>query len=140
MMKPLVPVIPKIVAILPRLASEHDGEVVASVRAIGRVLHANKFDWHDFAAAFERGGAVAEEPRAARPQRQSRQTPNWRSTPYWQREPLLVMLSDQNWLSEWERSFVCSLQAQYPRALSPKQTVVIDRLLARAFADGGDHD
>lgn len=38
---------------LPRLASEHDGEVVATARAIGRTLAAVGLDWHTLAAAIQ---------------------------------------------------------------------------------------
>jgi hypothetical protein len=37
---------------IPRLASDHDGEIVATVRAIGRLLKANGNDWHDLTASI----------------------------------------------------------------------------------------
>ena len=40
--------------LIPRLASDHDGEVVATARAIDRTLKAAGADWHDVAAACER--------------------------------------------------------------------------------------
>jgi hypothetical protein len=42
---------PTISKLIPRLASNHAGEVVATAAAIGRVLEANKLSWHDLAAA-----------------------------------------------------------------------------------------
>jgi hypothetical protein len=42
--------IPMLDKLIPLLASNHDGEVVATVRAIGRVLKSGGFDWHDLAA------------------------------------------------------------------------------------------
>ncbi len=39
-----------IAKLIPRLASDHDGEVVATVRAIRRVLEADGLDLHDLAA------------------------------------------------------------------------------------------
>jgi hypothetical protein len=42
---------PRLSKLLPRLASNHDGEVVATARAIERVLRASGHDWHDLAAA-----------------------------------------------------------------------------------------
>jgi hypothetical protein len=42
---------PTLGKLIPRLASNHPGEVVATAAAIGRVLEANKLDWHDLAAA-----------------------------------------------------------------------------------------
>ncbi len=35
--------------LIPRLASDHDGEVVATVTAIGRTLQGARLDWHDLA-------------------------------------------------------------------------------------------
>lgn len=46
------PVALRLAALLPRLASGHDGEVVATVRAIGRVLETVGADWHDLTAAL----------------------------------------------------------------------------------------
>ena len=37
--------------LIPRLASNHDGEVVATARAIERLLKAGGRDWHDLAAS-----------------------------------------------------------------------------------------
>ena len=39
---------------IPRLATTDDGEVIATVRAIGRVLQRAKLDWHDIASAVYR--------------------------------------------------------------------------------------
>lgn len=43
----------KLAKILPRLGSEHEGEIVATVRAIGLTLAAAGHDWHALAAAVE---------------------------------------------------------------------------------------
>lgn len=39
--------IPTLCKLIPLLGSDKDGEVLATVGAIGRVLCANKLDWHD---------------------------------------------------------------------------------------------
>ena len=47
----------KLAALLPKPASGHDGEVLATARAIGRVLETVSVDWHDLhgcARAFDR--------------------------------------------------------------------------------------
>jgi hypothetical protein len=49
----LVEVAPLVSKLIPRLASDHDGEVVATARAIGRVLKAAGRDWHDLASAIQ---------------------------------------------------------------------------------------
>lgn len=46
---PIIP--PKLALLIPRLASEHDGEVIATVRAMDRTLRANGADFHDLARA-----------------------------------------------------------------------------------------
>ncbi|MCJ2041654.1 hypothetical protein MKK70_07975 [Methylobacterium sp. E-041] len=43
----------KLAKILPRLASEHDGEVVAAAHAMGRTLAAAGLDWHALARMIE---------------------------------------------------------------------------------------
>lgn len=42
----------KVAKIIPRLASPHEGEVTASVAAIGRLLSSEQLDWHDVARRF----------------------------------------------------------------------------------------
>lgn len=126
----------KISSILPRLASEHDGEIVASVRAIGRLLRASGADWHDFVATFERGAVAAPHKEKRAPA--SDGPPTWRTAAIYERAALLALLTDVNWLSPWERSFVETLAATYPgRPISAKQAAIIDRLLDRLFAEGG---
>lgn len=39
-------ILTKICKLIPRLASDHEGEVVATARAIERTLKAGKEDWH----------------------------------------------------------------------------------------------
>jgi hypothetical protein len=45
----IAPVLGKLI---PRLASNHDGEVIATVRAIERVLKSSGRDWHDLSHAI----------------------------------------------------------------------------------------
>jgi len=46
------PVAQKIAKLIPRLGTVHDGEVVATARAIDRTLRASGLDWHDFTSAL----------------------------------------------------------------------------------------
>ena len=48
-MTALAPIADKLTRLIPRLASDHDREVVATVRAIQRTLAAQKLDLHDLA-------------------------------------------------------------------------------------------
>lgn len=50
----LVPITSKLEKLIPRLGSDADGEIVATVRAIGRALKSSGCDWHDLAAALTR--------------------------------------------------------------------------------------
>lgn len=49
----LVPITDKLGKLIPRLGTDADGEVVATVRAIGRALQSHGCDWHDLAAALK---------------------------------------------------------------------------------------
>lgn len=50
----MMPSIPeKVLALLPRLASDADGEVVATARRIGRQLKAAGTDWHDLVSRLK---------------------------------------------------------------------------------------
>lgn len=50
----------KLAKIIPRLATEHEGEVVATVGAISRTLAAAGLDWHAVAKAIEDAGCAPE--------------------------------------------------------------------------------
>lgn len=47
-----LPVANKIQKLIPRLGTDADGEIIATVRAIGRALKSHKRDWHDLAAVL----------------------------------------------------------------------------------------
>ncbi len=51
-MTALAPALPKLERLVPRLASDPDGEMVATVRAMGRVLAGAGLDRYDFVAAL----------------------------------------------------------------------------------------
>ena len=59
-----LPVIPeKVLVLLPRLASDADGEVVATARQIGKQLKAAGTDWHDLVSRLGRASRhTPEEP------------------------------------------------------------------------------
>lgn len=63
-MTALATVAPKLGALIPRLASDHDGEIIATVRALRRVLEGEGLDLHDLADALA-GPPVCQPPRAA---------------------------------------------------------------------------
>ena len=51
-MRDLFLVLPKLAVLLPRLGSNHDAEVVATVRHVERLLKSAGLDWHDLVAAL----------------------------------------------------------------------------------------
>lgn len=59
-MNALAPISDKLAALFPRLASDADGEVVATARAIGRQLQKAGTDWHAIAELIRR--PVLQEP------------------------------------------------------------------------------
>ncbi len=132
-MSSLAPIIPKLSAIIPRLSTEHDGEVVASIRAIDRMLRSAGCDWHDLAAAIERGGVRPVPAKPAREPAPQRTAPlRWADVPAWDRGSTLALLRRLPVLSEWEISFLDSLLSRSPWNLSEKQIGIVDRLMARA--------
>ncbi len=118
----------RIAKIIPRLASKHDGEVVASVRAIERILAQEGHDWHVLAALIENGGKPLQ---AAFTSTSAR---SWRHLPDAWRAHLLSQLMSAADLSDWEQQFLTSIARQFSRgfSLSDKQAEIIDRLAARA--------
>src|SRR5262245_1278608 len=91
--------IPEIVVkLIPRLAPDHDGEVVATVRAIGRSLRGADLDWHDLAGHIRAGPALRN---------------NWRDV-------LTFCVRQSRRLNARERAFVKSI-AEWNGELSEKQ-------------------
>jgi hypothetical protein len=57
-MTDLTPIAPKLAKLLPRLATDAEGEVVATVAAIRRTLAGHGADLHDLAAAVTRPAVI----------------------------------------------------------------------------------
>jgi hypothetical protein len=109
----------KLGLLIPRLASDHDGEVVATARAIQRTLAAEKLDLHDLAATLAP---------------ESRRGGRWGQLEPDEKFAALDRLGTAN-LTAWECQFVASIRevltADPSRVLSEKQVAVVERLLAR---------
>jgi hypothetical protein len=123
------PIVQKITAILPRLSSPFDGEVVASAKAIGRTLESAGFDWHDLAARISR--PLLE----ARADRGEQSPPTWSSIHPDDRPGFLQWLLDEAKLSPWERNFLVNVR-RYWCSLSEKQIAVIDKIIRRCMERG----
>jgi hypothetical protein len=100
-MNALSPVAPRLAKLLPRLASNHDGEVIATARAIERTLHSAGLDYHGLARSLVRSASNALPP------------PDWR----W-----MARACAEHWqeLSDRERDFLATL-AGWRCTPSPKQ-------------------
>jgi hypothetical protein len=100
-------VAPKLAKLLPVLASDKDGEVIATARAIGRTLSAAGADWHDLAAV------LTEPPPAPEPEFK---------LPF-----IIRCLHGHPALTDWESRFIASIAAQQARGrtLSEKQRAAI---------------
>lgn len=121
----------KIAKLIPRLGSTFDGEVVATARAIERTLKATGQDWHDVARV------VWNEPSHVHAHgHQSASPPLWAELAPPERLAWLNALRRRCVLTEWETCFVAAMSAQVCRSLSPKQQIVLNRLIGHAFAMG----
>jgi hypothetical protein len=99
----------KVAAILPRLASNHDGEVVATARAVMRVLNSARCDLHDLTAAFRQVSIVPpQEPRSAEPDFDFEYSADW--CRQYQSDPRL---------SERDRGFLKSMRHWFECGRTP---------------------
>jgi hypothetical protein len=123
--------------LVPRLASSHDGEVVATARAIGRVLEAEKLDLHDLAVIIETGfrssskaiPAPAATPRRSRP-KPSAQPPSRTPQTVWSQAASEILFIGLRALTPKENEFLTSLM-HMDRRPSPKQLAWLLKLAGR---------
>lgn len=114
----------RIALIIPRLGSNHDGEVVAAAKAIERILSTEKLDWRTIAGIVANSSQhLSEEP-----------IHSWHDMPQQWRAQLLSTLLCLPGLSEWEGQFLRSVAQKFHQgfALSAKQIDIIDRLAQRS--------
>ena len=107
-MNALVKLPPAIAKLIPRLASDHDGEIVATARAMGRTLKAAGRDWHDVAAVCERGHERPYETRTETRtgSRTESRDKTWREVAIWCRD------NSRGRLNEREFEFVRDMTAR----------------------------
>jgi hypothetical protein len=86
----------QVAKLLPRLASNHDGEVVVTARAIDRTLKTAGLDFHAIADVVERGRGGTYSVR-------DRHFFSWAGTANWGRE------HDRGRLNPKEYAFVCDM-------------------------------
>jgi hypothetical protein len=106
---------PKLGKLIPLLASDKDGEVLAAARAIGRTLKSAKSDFHDLVAALT--PAVSQE------------TPSDVSD----MSVVVQPLNGHPGLTAWETNFIASIARQPARRrpLTEKQRTCIMRAWER---------
>ena len=99
--------------LIPRLGSDHDGEVIATVAAIRRTLESARADLHDLAAVVR---SCAEPPRRQGPPADDPPdhlgAHNWQTVALW-------LLRQPN-LNDWEIGFLRSILEDFS-TLSAKQ-------------------
>jgi hypothetical protein len=109
----LAPLAPMLCKLIPRLGSDHAGEVVATAAAIGRVLRNGGCDWHDVAGAI-----------TALPKPQAKAVDDdWRTT-------LAFCVTYIDCLKTRERDFLSSL-AHWRGDLTEKQRNWLEAIAAR---------
>jgi hypothetical protein len=117
----------QIAKLLPRLASTHDGEVVATARAIERVLKSSGSDWHDLTTLLIDHGAQPQQQQSNghTQQQHDPQGSGLGARDKWDRIKWKVVAnfvqSHTPNLSQWEASFVDSILDQDKVLLSDKQ-------------------
>jgi hypothetical protein len=98
----------KLGTLIPRLATEHDGEVVATARAIGRTLASAGLDWHDLTRTLtmplpDPKPAGAQARRASDDDRPNHDPADWYGMAKWARD------NDDGRLSDRERRFITDM-------------------------------
>jgi hypothetical protein len=121
----------KIAKLIPRLASPHDGEVVATARAIERTLRGAGLDFHTLAKALcERVAPISITPASWRPAFNPAE--DWAGIARWCRD------HDGGFLSEKERAFIGDMLArvhfQSPTEKQAKWLLGIHSKLQRSTA------
>jgi hypothetical protein len=145
MASPLAPILPRLALLIPRLSTEHDGEVVATVRAIGRTLKGASLDFHDLAMAV--ATEPEPEPGPYRPTyTRPRQGKACEMPPLWEhlgqqgRLAWLDSVLTSDWPSEFEAKLAAGIRVvvytQPHKIQTPKQRFSLNRLLVRAFIMG----
>jgi hypothetical protein len=124
------PSLPEIVAkLIPRLASNHDGEVIATARAIDRTLKADRLDWHDLTRALTAGSL---------PQRSGYSPPaRAESAEATRMRMWLETVAREPWPNDWTQKFITGVLArQSLDQLSKKQAACANNIVAEAYRRG----
>jgi membrane-bound lytic murein transglycosylase B len=126
----------RVAKLLPRLATDQQGEVAAVAAAISRTLKAAGHDLHDLAAhvAAEPRTIVVYRERPAEPQH----PPSWgaaygAASPRGRDRALVAQCQQSKRLSDWETAFLASLAQRLAngRDLTPRQRETLNDISAK---------
>ncbi len=126
-MTAIAEIAPKLSKLFPLLGSDKDGEVLAAVGAIRRMLRAHNLDLHDLAKAITA---------TPQPTHSFRRTPPPSPT-----APTPSAMADAIWrcayASDWEISFANSIMSllRQGRKLSQKQRVTLQKIFAERLGE-----
>jgi hypothetical protein len=122
--------------LLGLLSSDNDGEVLATVRAIGRLLKANGSDFHDLAIVYKDNDGIAEQRFARANITQfdptgERALDRWRVT----LKSVGFCLKDSNFpkLPQAWQQFARTLAQSEPYVLSKDEKIMLDRVHTRLW-------
>jgi hypothetical protein len=128
---------PKVGNLIRRLNSSFDGEIVATVFALRRVLEGVDWDLNDLADMLESSGAC---PESRHRSGAHDSAPIWRSLSSEQRANWLESILVHCELSDWENRFVSDLRVRaslFPAwTPSAKQIAKADAILLQAWLAG----
>ena len=121
--------------LIPRLASEYDSEVIATVRAIQAALRAGGRDVHDLAATV-RGREIVAVVKAA----QIKQAPNWNNLSHQERSAWMTAVTAHSETTEFERQRLADManRLRIGMIFTPhwRYLRLFDELVARLHAKG----
>jgi hypothetical protein len=110
----------KLAAILARLASDHDGEVLAAARAAVRLVATYDLTWTELLHSEAPVPVAAAAPAGPR---------------YWRHTAEECLFDHEQALNDWQTSFLQDILRR-GRALSPKQEAALRRIAGRTGVPG----
>jgi hypothetical protein len=117
---------PVISRLIPRLGSPHDGEVVATARAIQRSLKSQRLDWHDLAAVVTAQAPPTQWDYERHESATAAEVGAW-----------LEAISCEDWPNSWTAGFVADLlRRDSLDGLTGKQTACVNRIIRQAYDRG----
>jgi hypothetical protein len=125
-------VTPRIADLVRRLASEHDGEVIATARALQRTLKSSGHDLNDLATHLERGAAPPR-PKPPEPYVSAENAIHVDGKPvHWFRCVIQIEAAHMDDLDAWSRGFLGSIRTR--AGLTAKQLACLQKIVSNIAA------